>query len=102
MSLPARDEKGRLRSKTGAFRCSQEEYDEIQMLSDLSGMTKQDYLLNRARQHEITVNPNIRVRKYLEQYLLEVRDELKRLSRVSARSDVLTKLSELLEIINKL
>lgn len=102
MSLPARDEKGRLRSKTVAFRCSQEEYDEIQMLSDLSGMTKQDYLLSRARQHEITVNPNIRVRKYLEQYLLEVRDELKRLSRVSARSDVLTKLSELLEIIEQL
>ena len=102
MSLPARDEKGRLRSKTVAFRCSQEEYDEIQMLSDVSGMTKQDYLLARAQQREITVNPNIRVRKYLEQYLLEVRDELKRLSRVSARSDVLTKLSELLEIIEQL
>ena len=102
MSLPARDEKGRLRSKTVAFRCSQEEYDEIQMLSDVSGMTKQDYLLARARQREVTVNPNIRVRKYLEQYLIEVRDELKRLSSVSARADILTKLSELLEIIDKL
>lgn len=102
MSLPARDEKGRLRSKTVAFRCSQEEYDEIQMLSDVSGMTKQDYLLARARQREVTVNPNVRVRKYLEQYLIEVRDELQRLSKVSARADVLTKLSELLAIINKL
>lgn len=102
MSLPARDEKGRLRSKTVAFRCSPEEYDEIQMLSDVSGMTKQDYLLARARQREVTVNPNIRVRKYLEQYLIEVRDELKRLSSVSARADILTKLSELLEIIDKL
>lgn len=102
MSLPARDEKGRLRSKTVAFRCSPEEYDEIQMLSDVSGMTKQDYLLSRARQREITVNPNIRVRRYLEQYLLEVRDELRRLSNISARSDVLTKLSELLAIIEQL
>ena len=102
MSLPARDEKGRLRSKTVAFRCSQEEYDEIQMLSDVSGMTKQDYLLARARQREVTVNPNVRVRKYLEQYLIEVRDELKRLSKVSARADVLTKLSELLTIIERL
>ena len=102
MSLPARDEKGRLRSKTVAFRCSQEEYDEIQMLSDVSGMTKQDYLLARARQREVTVHPNIRVQRYLEKYLVEVRDELQRLSSVSARSDVLTKLSELLAIIERL
>lgn len=102
MSLPARDEKGRLRSKTVAFRCSQEEYDEIQMLSDVSGMTKQDYLLARARQRDITVHPNIRVRKFLEQYLIEVRDELRRLSHIPARSEVLTKLAELLEIIERL
>ena len=102
MSLPSRDEKGRFRSKTVAFRVSPEEYDEIQMLSDVSGMTKQDYLLARARQRDITVHPNIRVQKYLEKYLIEIRDELRRLSHIPARSEVLTKLSELLEIIERL
>ncbi|MBQ2457028.1 MAG: hypothetical protein II275_02605 [Bacteroidaceae bacterium] len=72
------------------------------MLSDVSGMTKQDYLLTRARQRDITVHPNIRVQKYLEKYLIEVRDELRRLSHIPARSEVLTKLSELLVIIEQL
>ncbi len=100
--LPARDEKGRLRNKTVAFRASPEEYDEIHMLSEISGMSKQDYLLARARQRDVTVHPNIRIQKYLEKYLVEVRDELRRLSDIPMESAVLTKLSELLEIIEKL
>ena len=53
---PNRDEKGRLRSKTVAFRVSPEEYDEIQMLSDISGLTKQDYLLLMSRGRNVTVH----------------------------------------------
>ena len=99
---PNRDEKGRLRSKTVAFRVSPEEYDEIQMLSAISGLPKQDYLLLMRRGRNVTVHPNVRVQKYLEHYLIEVRDELRRLASVSAEDDVLSKLALLLEYVNNL
>lgn len=67
-------------SKTIAFRVSAEDYDNIQLLIDISGMVKQDYLLARALDREITVYPNVRIQKYLEKYLTEISAELKRLS----------------------
>ena len=99
---PNRDEKGRLRSKTVAFRVSPEEYHEIQMLSDISGFNKQDYLLLMCRGLNVTVHPNIRVQKYLDKYLVEIRDELRRLASVSAEDDVLAKLEILFEYISHL
>lgn len=67
-------------SKTIAFRVSAEDYDNIQLLIDISGMVKQDYLLARALDREITVHPNIRVQKYLEKYLTEISEELKHIN----------------------
>ena len=66
-------------SKTVAFRVTPEEYDKIQMLADISGKRKQDYLRDRLLEDEMTVYPNIRVRTYLEKYLKELTDELRRL-----------------------
>ena len=67
-------------SKTIAFRVSAEDYNKIQLLIDISGMVKQDYLLSRALGREIIVHPNIRIQKYLEKYLMEFSMKLERLS----------------------
>jgi nitrogen-specific signal transduction histidine kinase len=67
-------------SKTIAFRVSAEDYDKIQLLIDISGMVKQDYLLSRALGREIIVHPNIRIQKYLEKHLVEISTELERIN----------------------
>ena len=46
---------------------------------DISGYARQDYLLDRALQEEITVHPNSRVQHYLEKYLVQILGELQRL-----------------------
>lgn len=51
---------------------------------------------------EITVYPNVRVRKYLQQYLVEIRDELRRMLTVSVEDQELATLRELLDVIERL
>ena len=92
----------RIRNKTVAFHVTPEEYDEITMRANISGMQKQDYLIARALEKEIVVHPNVRVKKYLEQYLLEIRDELQRISSVTEAHTVLDKLHELIVILERL
>lgn len=46
MSAKNRDEHNRWRNKTVAFRMSPEESNELDMRVKLSGLTKQDYLIN--------------------------------------------------------
>lgn len=89
-------------SVTIAFRVSREDYNEIKMLADLSGLVKQDYLLNRALNKEITVYPNIRIKKYLEQYLSEILKEIKNIETVDNYSDIFKRLELLLDITERL
>ena len=90
-------------SKTIAFRVSAEDYDKIQLLIDISGMVKQDYLLSRALGREIIVHPNIRIQKYLEKYLVEISTELERLNLGNNIPPAVTdKLDMVLSIIKRL
>ena len=89
-------------SKTIAFRVSLQDYTEITMRIEISGMLKQDYLIAKALDKEITVYPNCRVQKYLEKYLTEVLSELKRLESITSDEPCLHKLEYLIEIISKL
>lgn len=89
-------------SKTIAFRVSPQDYTEITMRIEISRMVKQDYLLAKALDKEITVYPNCRVQKYLEKYLTEVLKELKRLKSVTADEPYLHKLEDLIGGISKL
>lgn len=61
---------------TIAFRVSREDYEQIKMLVDISGMVKQDYLLSRSLCKEFNVYPNIRIKKYMQQYLIDIYNEL--------------------------
>ena len=77
MSAKNRDEHNRWRNKTVAFRMSPEERNELDTRVKLSGLTKQDYLINRALQRDIVVvgNPKVYValKKKLEEVLIELK-----------------------------
>ena len=79
MSEKNYDRKGRWRSKTVAFRMSPEENEELDVRVKLSGLTKQEYLINRALEKEIIVRGNPRVYIALKRQLEEVLQELKAL-----------------------
>lgn len=79
MSEKNYDRKGRWRNKTVAFRMSPEENEELDVRVKLSGVTKQEYLINRALEKEIIVRGNPRVYIALKRQLEEVLQELKAL-----------------------
>lgn len=82
MSAKNLDEHNRWRSKTVAFRMSPEEADMLDKFVKLSGLTKQDYLIDRALQRDVKVQGNPRVFKALRNELTSLCDELKRVETV--------------------
>ena len=79
MSAKILDGKGRFRSKTVSFRISPEESQQLDIKVKLSGLTKQDYLINRVLQKDIIVQTNPRVYKALRNQLEEVLNELRKI-----------------------
>lgn len=67
------DQQGRWRNKVVAFRMSPEEDEVLEAKVKLSGLTKQEYIIRRLTDREITVVGNPRVYKAL-------RDQLQRLA----------------------
>lgn len=97
MSAKNRDEHNRWRNKTVAFRMSPEESNELDMRVKLSGLTKQDYLINRALQMDIVVVGNPKVYVALKKKLEEVLIELKSLNDAQPSSEFL----ETIKLISK-
>lgn len=93
MSAKNLDKHQRFRSKTIGFRMSPEENAELDRLIKLSGMTKQDYIIDRLNNKEIIANPNPRVFKALKNEIISLTDELKRLSKVSEGNDELLEMA---------
>ena len=58
--------------------------------------------MKRLFSKEITVHPNIRVRKFLEDYLSELVNELKRLEIINSNTDVLDNIKYIVELIYKM
>ena len=66
MSAKSLDKKNRFRSKTIGFGVSAEEWEEIEQLVALSGMSKQDYIMDRLQNNEMVIQANPRVVKALK------------------------------------
>lgn len=96
MSAKNTDRQGRLRSKTIAFRMSPEEAELLQRMADASGMTKQDYLIERALCREVTVIPNKRMQRYMEEGMLFVYKELRR---IESGGDIPEELADLVYML---
>lgn len=71
------DKQGRLRSKIISFRMSPEENELLNTAVAVSGLTKQDYIINKLLDRTVTINPNPRVYKALRDNLERVFAELK-------------------------
>lgn len=103
MSQKNYDNKQRWRCITVSFRMSPQEAATLDMMVKISGMTKQDYCVKRLLCEDIEVHPNIRVQKYLREYLVGLTEELKRLKNIDNQSsDVLENIKYILTLINQL
>ena len=69
----------RIKSKTVVFRVTPEELNLITGMADVSGMRRQEYLLERALEHEIRVYPNPRMFKALKNRMEQILSELRRI-----------------------
>ncbi len=78
------------------------EADRLDMMVRTSGMTKQDYCVKRLLCEDIIVHPNIRIQKYLREYLVSLTEQLKRLEQVDQSTDVLENIKYILNLINQL
>ena len=65
MSQKVYDGHGRWRNRHVSFHMSDEEIEELNRAVAMSGLTKQDYLISRVLNRDITVIPNSRVYKLL-------------------------------------
>ena len=102
MSLKNNDSKGHWRCKTVAFRVTPEESYTLDMKVNTSGLLKQDYITKKVLDEQIIVKPNVRVQKYLSEYLSDLTDELRRHEKVENDSYVLENIRYLLELIVRL
>lgn len=89
MSAKVLDSKGRFRGKIVSFRCSEEENAALDVAVQLSGLTKQDYIISRVLNRDIIVQPNPRVYKALKDRLELVLTELKKNEEAATNSDLL-------------
>ena len=89
MSAKSLDHKGRFRGKIVSFRCSEEENAALDTAVQLSGLTKQDYIIHRVLGREIIVQPNPRVYKALKDKLAMVLNELRKNESTAENSDLL-------------
>ncbi len=79
MSEKTLDHKGRWRSHTIAFRISPEENEDLNTRVKLSGLTKQNYIIQRVQCRDVIVQGNPRVYKALRNQLETVLEELQRI-----------------------
>ena len=101
MTAKTMDNHNRWRSKTVAFRMSPEEADQLDAFVQMSGLPKQDYLIQRALQREVVVIGNPRVYKGLRIQVEAIYKELQRISTESFIDDELLDKVEQLTTIMK-
>ena len=100
MSAKVLDPKGRFRGKIVSFRCSEEENAALDVAVQLSGLTKQDYIISRVLQRDIVVQPNPRVYKALKDRLELVLAELKKSEEAATNSDLLETINLIVVTLN--
>ena len=95
------DAKGRWRNRNVGFRVSEEEAKQLDNLVELSGLTKQDYILRRLLNREVVVQGNPKVFKALKNQMTQIYEELKRLESVSDDNEELLIVVEMVATIMK-
>ena len=99
MSDKKLDRKGRWRNRVVAFRVSDEEAELLNRLVDISGLTKQEYLIKKTTDRRVVVKGSIRVFEALKVQLTFVYEELKRLKEITPDNDDLIELLKVISLI---
>ena len=99
MSAKNVDSKGRLRSKIVSFRMSPEEANLLDGFVLISGINKQDYLINRALQRDVIINYSPRLEVGIKKELIALCNELKRVNELTEDKNIL--INEILRRIEK-
>ena len=99
MSAKNMDDHNRWRNVTVAFRMSPEEAEELNALVSLSGLSKQDYLIRRVLQQEVTVIGSSRIYKALREQMSSVTVELKRIEAGQKVNDELLDVIRMMTVI---
>ena len=99
MSAKNTDDHNRWRSVTVAFRMSPEEAEKLNAFVRLSGLSKQDYLIRRVLQQEVTVIGSSRVYKALREQMASVMEELKRIEAGQKIDDELLDVIRMMTVI---
>lgn len=99
MSDKKLDRKGRWRNRVVAFRVSDEEAELLNRLVDISGLTKQEYLIKKTTDRRVVVKGSIRVFGALKVQLTFVYEELKRLKEITPDNDDLIELLKVISLI---
>lgn len=84
-----RDSRGRMRNKVVTFRMSPEENDNLNMRVQLSGLTKQEYLMDRMLNRDVVVRGTPRVYKTMRDQLGLILEELRRMEKGGGVSDLM-------------
>lgn len=93
MSKKNYDNHNRWRNKTVVFRVSAEEDLQLETIVKITGLTKQDYIIQRLLCGDVVVQGNPRVFKALRNQMTDILDELRRIEAGTGVDD------ELLDII---
>ena len=99
MSAKNTDDHNRWRNVTVAFRMSPEEAEKLNAFVRLSGLSKQDYLIRRVLQQEVTVIGSSRVYKALREQMASTLAELKRIEAGQAVDDDLLDVIRMMAVI---
>ncbi len=102
MSKKVYDTQGRWRNKIVAFRTSSEENATLDKLVSLSGLSKQEYLIQRVLKKDITVKPNPYVHKCLSKQLHYFINLLENQNFMELNNDDYEVMKFMLKIINGL
>lgn len=81
----------RLRSKTMSFRCTPEEYDLVTRMAEACGMNKQDYIIAKLTDTEITVVSNPRTQKAMREWIESLTVDVRRENQAGRLSEHLQK-----------
>ncbi len=99
MSSKNMDDHNRWRNVTVAFRMSPEEAEKLNAFVRLSGLSKQNYLIRRVLQQEVTVIGSSRVYKALREQMTITLAELKRIEAGQAVDDDLLDVIRMITVI---
>lgn len=102
MSERNNDRSGRWRNKTIAFRMSEEEAAQLDMLVSISGLTKQDYITSKLLNREVRVIPSSRIQMNLQSTMRQLLDKLSSTDQAALTQEVQESIVTLIGVLASL